>query len=278
MLSSEEEYWRQRGRQQWILQGDANKFFHAFANGRKQKCAIHSLSSDQGVITEKGAIQEHIYSFYRNLMGAEEPNLIGIRPDLWPPEQMVSPQENDDLMRTFTTEDLDFVLHETKTDTAPGPDGLPVLFYKKFWPLLKKEVLEILNGFALGRVDIARLNFGILSLLPKVPGADNIKQYRPIALINVIFKLVSKAYACRLSPAAHRVISQSQTAFIKGRFIQDGPLALHEIIHELHSKNLPAVLLKLDFEKAYDRVNCSFFKRCFCQKGLNLLLFIGLCS
>jgi hypothetical protein len=130
-----------------------------------------------------------------------------------------------------------------------------VLFYKKFWPLLKQGVMDILNGFALGRVDISRLNFGILSLLPKVPGADTIKQFRPIALINVIFKLISKAYACRLSPVAHRVISQSQTAFIKGRFIQDGPLALHEIIHELKSKNLPAVLLKLDFEKAYDRVN-----------------------
>jgi hypothetical protein len=270
MLSSEEEYWRQRGRQQWILQGDANtKFFHAFANGRKRKCAIHSLSSDHGVITGKEAIQEHIYSFYRNLMGAEEPKLIGIRSDLWPLEQRVSFQENAEMLRTFTSEELDFVLHETKTDTAPGPDGLPVLFYKKFWPLIKKEILEILNGFALGRVDIARLNFGILSLLPKVPGADNIKQYRPIALINVIFKLVSKAYACRVSPVAHRVISQSQTAFIKGRFIQDGPLALHEIIHELHSKKLPAVLLKLDFEKAYDRVNWQFLQEVLRAKGFD---------
>jgi hypothetical protein len=261
LLSAEEEYWRQRGRQQWILQGDANtKFFHAFANGRKRKCAIHSLSSDQGVVTEKDAIQELIYTFYRNLMGAEEPKLLSIRPGLWPPHQMVSSSENNDLMRTFTAEELDAVLQETKTDIAPGPDGLPVLFYKKFWPSLRHAVLDILNGFALGRVDIARLNFGILSLLPKVPGADNIKQYRPIALINVIFKLVSKAFACRLTPVAHRIISQSQTAFIKGRFIQDGPLALHEIIHELKSKNLPAVLLKLDFEKAYDRVNWQFLR------------------
>jgi hypothetical protein len=164
MLSAEEEYWRQQGRQQWILQGDSNtKFFHAFANGRKRKCAIHSLSSDQGVVMEKEAIQELIYSFYRNLMGAEEPKLLSIRSDLWSPQQMVSAQENDELMRTFTAEELDYVLHETKTDTAPGPDGLPVLFYKKFWPLLKQGVMEILNGFALGRVDIARLNFGILS-------------------------------------------------------------------------------------------------------------------
>jgi hypothetical protein len=80
-----------------------------------------------------------------------------------------------------------------------------VKFYKRFWPLLKSAVLQILNDFTLGRVDIARLNFGILSLIPKVPGAKNIKQYRPIALINVIFKLVSKAFAVRLSPVAHRV-------------------------------------------------------------------------
>jgi hypothetical protein len=90
-----------------------------------------------------------------------------------------------------------------KKDTAPGLDRLPVMFYKKFWPLLKRTVLQILNGFALGTVDITRLNFGILSLIPNVPGADNIKQFRPIALINVIFKLVSKAYAVMLSPVAH---------------------------------------------------------------------------
>jgi hypothetical protein len=65
------------------------------------------------------------------------------------------------------------------------------------------------------------------------------------------------------------VISHSQTAIIKGRFIQDGSLALHEIIHELKSKNLPAVLLKLDFEKAYDRVNWHFLKEVLLRKSFN---------
>jgi hypothetical protein len=155
----------------------------------------------------------------------------------------VSDLENEELRRSFTPEELDVVLKETKTDTAPGPNGLPVMFYKKFWPMLRRPVLQILNGFAMGTVDIARLNFGILSLIPKVTGAVDIKQFCPIALINVIFKLVAKAYAIRLSPMAHRTISLAQTVFIKGRFIQDGPLALHEIIHELKSKRLPAVLL-----------------------------------
>jgi hypothetical protein len=86
-------------RQQWLLQGDANtKFFHAFANGRKRKCAIHSLASDQGLVTGKGAIQALTCTFYRDFMGAEEPKLLSIRPDLWAAQQKVSPQENGELM------------------------------------------------------------------------------------------------------------------------------------------------------------------------------------
>jgi hypothetical protein len=266
ILGAEEEYWRQHGRHQWLLKGDANtKFFHAFANGRKRKCAILSLTAEQGVITDPGAIQELIYGFYCSLMGAEEPKLVSTVQDLWPAHQCVFAQENEELMHSFTEAELDFVLQDTKSDTAPGP----VQFCKRLWPLLKSAVLQILNDFALGRVDIARLNFGILSLIPKVPGAENIKQHRPIALINVIFKLVSKDFAVRLSPVAHRVISQAQTAFIKGRFIQDGPLALHEIIHELKTKKLQAVLLKLDFEKAYDRVNWSFLREALLRKGFD---------
>jgi hypothetical protein len=244
-----------------VLKGDANtKFFHAFANGRKQKCAIYALRSPSGLVSDKNAIQELIYLFYHELMGADEPKMLSTHPDLWSGSRRASNLENEELMRTFTLDKLDAVLKETKTDTAPGLDGFPALFYKKFWPMLCRPVLQILNGFALGTVDIARLNFGILSLIPKVPGAEDIKKFRPIALINVIFKLVSKAYAIRLSLVAHRTISPAQMAFIKGRFIQDGPLALHEIIHELKTKKLPAVLLKLDFEKAYDRVSWDFLQ------------------
>ena len=158
---------------------------------------------------------------------------------------------------------------DMKSDTAPGPDGFPVPFFKKFWPLVKNGVLHILNDFILGRIDISRLNFGVLSLIPKVPGADSITQFRPIALINVVFKIVAKAFATKLDPIANRVISPNQTAFIKNRFILDGSLALLEIIHELRRKKLGGVLLKLDFEKAYDRVNWDFLSEVLRIKGFD---------
>jgi hypothetical protein len=70
-------------------------------------------------------------------------------------------------------EELEEVLKNTKTATAPVPDGFSVAFFKKLWPKLKDLILLILNGF--GTLDISRLNFGILSLVPKVLGAESIK-------------------------------------------------------------------------------------------------------
>jgi hypothetical protein len=118
-------------------------------------------------------------------------------------------------------------------------------------------------------VHIARLNFGILSLIPKVQGAEDIRQFRPIALINVIFKFVAKAYAIRFSPIAHSTISHTQYAFIKGRHILEGIVSLQEIIHETKSKKLTGVFLKLDFEKVYDRVDWKFLREALLWKGFD---------
>jgi hypothetical protein len=162
-----------------------------------------------GPITEKSAIQAHVYNFYQELMGTEEPQLLTLVQGLWAADQCVSPKENCRMAITFSERYLDEVLAQTKTETAPGLDGLPVAFFKSFWNLVRPLILGILNDFTLGRVDISRLNFDVLSLLPKAPGADSIKLFHPIALINIVFKFISKAFAIRLAPVAHRTISMA---------------------------------------------------------------------
>jgi hypothetical protein len=77
ILCGEEEYWRQMGRQNWLLQGDANTaYFHTIVNRRRRKCAIRSLQSEEGEISGQQAIQDHIYQFYMGLMGTEEPKFL----------------------------------------------------------------------------------------------------------------------------------------------------------------------------------------------------------
>jgi hypothetical protein len=75
-------------------------------------------------------------------------------------------------------------------------------------------------------VHILKLDFGILSLISQVPRVDSIKQFRPIADINMLFKLISKVYEARLPLVANKTISLSQTTFIEGQFILDGAMVL----------------------------------------------------
>jgi hypothetical protein len=157
-------------------------------------------------------------------------------------------------------EELEAAVRDMKTNTAPGPDGLSTGFFKKFWGKIKGDIFEMLQALHRGQLDLARLNFGILVLLPKVKGANQIKHYRPICLLNVIYKIITKVLTLRLNLVINKVINEAQTAFIPGRFILDGVLVVHEILHELRMKKKMGIVLKLDFKKAYDKVNWKFLE------------------
>jgi hypothetical protein len=116
----------------------------------------------------------------------------------------------------------------------------------------------LFNFLHAGQLELFRLNFDEIILLPKVNEAERIQQYRPICLPNVSFKIFTKVATLRLNTVADHVDRPSQTAFMQGRNILDGVVSLHETVHELHSKKLNGVILKLDFEKAYDKVKWSF--------------------
>jgi hypothetical protein len=143
-------------------------------------------------------------------------------------------------------------------NASPGPDGLPVGFYREFWQEIKLIVLEMFQDLYRGELNLSRLNFGMISMIPKIKEANTIKQYRPICILNVAYKWFSKVFTMRLTPFADKVISENQTAFIPGRYILEGVIILHETLHELRVKKMQGVILKLDFEKAYDKVRWSF--------------------
>jgi hypothetical protein len=167
----EEENWRQRGRVKWALQGDANMaYFHAVANGQRRRCNIVRLIAEGCTISEKQEIQDHVYGFYRNLMGSEEDRLCTLDPQMWEFQARVSDEENEGLLCTVSEQELEQIMQDMKSDTALGPDGFTVRFFKKCWPLVKHGVLHIVNDLILRRIDISRLSYGVLSLIPKVPG------------------------------------------------------------------------------------------------------------
>jgi hypothetical protein len=119
-------------------------------------------------------------------------------------------------------------------------------------------MLEIFQELFRGELNLNRLNYGMITLIPKLKEANNIKQYRPICLLNVDYKWFTKVLTMRLTPYAEKLISNTQTAFIPGRYILEGVIILHEIVHELRVKKMKGIVLKLDFQKAYDKVQWDF--------------------
>jgi hypothetical protein len=111
------------------------------------------------------------------------------------------------------------------------------------------------------RLNITRINYGVLVLIPKIKGANQIKKFRPICLLNVIYKIITKVLTLRLNATANKVASETQTAFILGRFILDGVMIVHEALRELRKKKY-GIITKLNFEKAYDKMNWCFFEGC----------------
>jgi hypothetical protein len=112
-----------------------------------------------------------------------------------------------------------------------------------------------------GQLDLFRINFGEIILLPKVNDEEQIQQFRPICLLNVYFKIFTKVATIRLNSVADHVVRQTQIAFMQGRYILDGVVTMHETIHGMHQKKLNGFILKIDFEKAYDKVKWSFLQQ-----------------
>lgn len=121
----------------------------------------------------------------------------------------LSDEERSHSIRPFTLLEIDDVIKTMKSNTAPGPDGFPVGFYKHMWPQYRDLVKEMLDDLHKGVLDIDRVNYGVISLLPKIKDANTINQYRPICLQNVILKILTKAVTQRMIEVADKVISWS---------------------------------------------------------------------
>jgi hypothetical protein len=141
----EEIQWQRRGGEvNWILKGDSNSsYFHNKANGRKKKCTIFALEEGDREIRDPREIRDHVEKYYKDLFGAEMEGSIELGDNFWAEDGRLSEIEAGELIRPFTIKELEEALKDMDVNSAPGPDGLPVGFYREFWNELKIIVLEM---------------------------------------------------------------------------------------------------------------------------------------
>lgn len=228
-----------------------------------------SLDHQGGAVMDHEEIREIIYEYYKQLFGSEERRGVTLSENAWSESRRVTKTQNNDLIKPFSIEEAERVVKEMKENIAPGLDELSVAFFKSFWGVIREEIKAMIDDLNENKFDLARLNYGVINLIPKIQEANEVKQYRPICVSNVIFKIFTKMMSNRLTELADSIIGKNQSAFIKGRYIVDSAVILHEVLHELRVKNLQGVVMKIDFEKAYDRINWGFLEEVMQCKGFH---------
>lgn len=238
-------------------------FFHKKASQRKDRNTIEAIEDDGGTrYVEEEEIAEVITKYFENLFTSTPyPNLTE------DPTALVGGRLKDHHQDTLTghysrTEVVEALKHMHPTK-APGSDGTPALFYKKFWHIVGDNVTDLVLQILNGKKDPKEINHTLIVFIPKIKKPTHTSHFRPISLCNVLFKLVTKVIANRLKLVLPDIVLENQSAFVPHRLITDNALVAFECFHHMKTNRSKTgtMALKLDISKAYDRIDWHFLER-----------------
>ncbi|XP_033128722.1 uncharacterized protein LOC108872195 [Brassica rapa] len=272
---AEEEFWRQRSRIMWLSLGDRNSgYFHAVAKGRKARNRMSVIEDSNGIAYyEEEQIASQITAYFTEMFSSlnsdategDTREIVGsaIRPS-------VSESANARLSAIPNTAEIKTALFLIHPDKAPGPDGFSASFFHSNWSTVGTSLIREIQAFFRTGLLPTVTNVTYVRLIPKSTGAKLVSDYRPIALCNVAYKVITKILSLRLKPILQDIISETQSAFVPGRAISDNVLITHEILHSLKTSEAVircSMAVKTDMSKAYDRLEWRFIEEVLTRFG-----------
>jgi hypothetical protein len=275
-LLQEEISWRQKSRIKWLKEGDkCTKLFHLMANSSKRYNTIESLRINGSLSSNLAAIRDHAVNFYESMFAENKPWRSRLDDLLF---ESLSVDEASSIEAPFLEKEVKDVILGMNGNKAPGLDGFSLAFFQACWDVLKEDIMAVFSDFHVRYKFEKSFNSTFLSLIPKMSGASELKDYCPINLVSGIYEIISKVLANRLRLVMNNINSIPQNAFVKGRQILDSMLIANESLDFCLKSGEPGLLCKLDMKKAYDHVSWDFLlypqRRCgFGQKWCSWIAF-----
>ncbi|CAJ2667257.1 unnamed protein product [Trifolium pratense] len=249
---------KQKSRSKWVKEGDSNtKFFHQTLKGRRRNNQLVALRDGDKWVQGVDEIKYFVKNYFANNFTEEwrnRPTLDGLS------FNSLSEEDNSSLLSPFSVEEVREVVWNSDGNKCPGPNGFNFNFLKTCWDILKTDVMEFLNEFHSSASLPKAITASFLTLVPKKDNPQVLSDYRPICLVGCLYKILSKVLAARLKKVIGKLISDCQTAFVPNRQILDGVLVVNELIDFAKRRKDNCLLLKVDFERAYDTVNWNFLE------------------
>ena len=236
-----------------------SQFFFGLERKNGQRKIIHSLrSADGGTITGTPEIRRYATSFYKDLFREEYVEDTESAAPFYDGLPQVGADNNTVLDDHLSLNELHVALMSLGNGKAPGIDGLPVDFYKTFWPVVGEDLLEVFqDSLSRGRLPLS-CRRAVITLLPKKGDLQEIKNWRPVSLLCGDYKILSKALASRLREVMSEVVHIDQTYCVPGRLMSDNITLVRHVLDVSSSLAMDTGLISIDQEKAFDRVEHQY--------------------
>ena len=264
ILDQEQEFWALKSRVNWLIDGDRNnKFFHISTLVRRRRNKILSLKDGSGCwCSQAHEVEDMVQLFFKNLFQTSHSSSLEAQDFLPTTIINISSTDSDALSSPISDDEIKSALFSMKPFKAPGPDGFHAGFYQRCWSTVGESVINVIKNIFSSVSFPAGFNNTLIALVPKCVGPESLTQYRPISLCNSIYKTITKILVCRLRSILPSIVSPIQTAFVPGRQGMDNVVIVQEIVHALSRRKgrVGGMAIKIDLEKAYDRMEWSFIK------------------